>query len=230
MTTKELDRNAISRRLQRRMNLKGTGTRELWRRVRADLGQNAPGASYGTIQGYTSGKVARPRLEVLKAMARALDVRHEWLAWGDGEPTEQQELRRREPRLGGIGRLAREDAELREIREAVKQAHLEVIPALVGNSEALGIVAAATGPPASHLLRQPKNYSQAEAMDAESRTGSSFERQKSICQGLGRETARALRAPADILGVDLNQLPAAQLTLYLSAAAHALRVLQHPDL
>jgi transcriptional regulator with XRE-family HTH domain len=64
------------------------------------------GASYGGVRQYHAGAIGTPRLELLQAIADVLDVRWEWLAYGEGEMTEEEERRRRweeRHREGGDG-------------------------------------------------------------------------------------------------------------------------------
>jgi hypothetical protein len=56
---------------------------------------DVPGTSYSGVRKYSAGQVKKPRIELLNAMASVLGVRPEWLAFGEGEMTEElQEARR----------------------------------------------------------------------------------------------------------------------------------------
>jgi transcriptional regulator with XRE-family HTH domain len=58
------------------------------------------GASYGGIRQYAEGKVRHPRIDLLRAIAEVLGVRSDWLAFGEGSMTEDEEqARRAEPEL-----------------------------------------------------------------------------------------------------------------------------------
>lgn len=64
------------------------------------------GASYGGVRQYHAGAIGTPRLELLQAIADVLGVRWEWLAYGEGEMTEEEERRRKweeRQREGGDG-------------------------------------------------------------------------------------------------------------------------------
>ena len=56
---------------------------------------DAPGTSLSAIQGYLRGD-AEPSLRFIQEAARLLGVRGEWLAWGEGAPTVEAEVARRE--------------------------------------------------------------------------------------------------------------------------------------
>jgi hypothetical protein len=58
------------------------------------------GASYAGVRQYVEGNVRSPRIELLRAMAGTLDVRHEWLAFNDGPMTEAAAEASRRPTLG----------------------------------------------------------------------------------------------------------------------------------
>lgn len=53
------------------------------------------GTSYGGVRQYAEGKVISPRIELLRALADVLEVRADWLAFGEGEMTEDADLRRK---------------------------------------------------------------------------------------------------------------------------------------
>lgn len=50
------------------------------------------GTSYGGIRQYVAGNIARPRTELLRALADVLGVTYDWLAYGDGAMTEEENL------------------------------------------------------------------------------------------------------------------------------------------
>lgn len=50
---------------------------------------NIRGTSYGGVRVYAEGGVKNPRTELLRAMAQVLEVRSEWLAFGEGAMTEE---------------------------------------------------------------------------------------------------------------------------------------------
>lgn len=47
------------------------------------------GATYGGVRQYVAGNIQNPRIELLRAIAEVLQVRPEWLAFGEGEMTEK---------------------------------------------------------------------------------------------------------------------------------------------
>ncbi len=67
------------------------GVRGLHEAIKAG-GYAGRGGSYGGVRDYAKGSVRNPRSDVLRAMAMALGVRFEWLAYGAGEMTEAQEI------------------------------------------------------------------------------------------------------------------------------------------
>lgn len=87
---KNLDAALIGKRLTKAMARAGIGSRILEKRIRARWGE-IRGSSYGAIEAYRKGSVRRPRLEVLRATAEILEVRSEWLIWGEGEMTSAAE-------------------------------------------------------------------------------------------------------------------------------------------
>lgn len=69
--------------------------------ARALEGSGIRGTSYGGVRQYVEGKVRNPRVELLRAFADQLGVRGDWLAFGEGEPTEAAQ-RRREMQEGAL--------------------------------------------------------------------------------------------------------------------------------
>ena len=69
----------------------GAGQALLWSPERL---QNFQGVTYAAISTYVQGEVL-PSIEWIEAAAEFLGVRHEWLAWGIGEPTDEEERRQR---------------------------------------------------------------------------------------------------------------------------------------
>lgn len=53
------------------------------------------GTSYGGIRQYVQGDVTHPRIELLRALADVLKVRSDWLAYGQGAMTEEEEKARK---------------------------------------------------------------------------------------------------------------------------------------
>ncbi len=51
------------------------------------------GTSYGGIRQYAEGKVKNPRVELLRAIAEVLGVRGDWLAFGEGPRTKEEEAK-----------------------------------------------------------------------------------------------------------------------------------------
>ncbi len=52
------------------------------------------GATYGGVRQYAAGNIANPRVELLRAIADVLGVRADWLVFGEGEMTEEEEAAR----------------------------------------------------------------------------------------------------------------------------------------
>jgi transcriptional regulator with XRE-family HTH domain len=63
--------------------------------MEAHAGAGTPGVSLSAIQSYLRGS-AEPSLRFIEEAARLLSVRSEWLAWGHGAPTDEEEAARRE--------------------------------------------------------------------------------------------------------------------------------------
>jgi hypothetical protein len=57
----------------------------------ADRFPDMRGATYGGVRQYAAGNIANPRMDLLRALADVLEVRQDWLAYGDGEMTERAE-------------------------------------------------------------------------------------------------------------------------------------------
>lgn len=74
------------------------GVRQLARAV-ADAHPDLRGASYGGVRQYVEGNIRNPRGELLRAMADALGVRPEWLAFNEGAMTAAEEVARKEPAI-----------------------------------------------------------------------------------------------------------------------------------
>jgi transcriptional regulator with XRE-family HTH domain len=83
------------------------GIRQLGRALEA-AHPDLRGASYAGVRQYVEGKVRSPRVELLRAMAAVLGVRHEWLAFDEGAMTEveaEAERTRRELDPGQVGEM-----------------------------------------------------------------------------------------------------------------------------
>ncbi len=89
----DVDANALSQRLSRRLREKGWGYQEFHKKVR-DACRGARGSSYGSVWSYVNGKVTEPRPTVVRAMADVLDLRYEWLVSGDGPETREHAARK----------------------------------------------------------------------------------------------------------------------------------------
>lgn len=99
------------------------GVRQLARAV-SDTHPELRGASYGGVRQYVEGNIRNPRVELLRAIAGALEVRPEWLAFDDGPMTAAEEEERKRPAIAP-------DPEQRErTRAAVFAAFGEETPAL----------------------------------------------------------------------------------------------------
>lgn len=90
--------------------------------------EGVKGSSPGSVYAYVDGR-AVPSLEFLTAAAERLNVRVAWLAFGEGEPTEQLERKARGGNLLDFWqRVAEEEARL--INECLPHANLEARAAL----------------------------------------------------------------------------------------------------
>lgn len=90
--------------------------------------EGVKGSSPGSVYAYVDGR-AVPSLEFLTAAAEHLNVRVAWLAFGEGEPTEQLERKARGGNLLAFWeRVAEEEARL--INECLPHANLEARAAL----------------------------------------------------------------------------------------------------
>ena len=72
---------SIGERLRQAMAARGVGTNELNRLARLPDGSIL---SHGYVSRVAGGHKESPRLDKLRALAMALRVRFEWLAFGDG--------------------------------------------------------------------------------------------------------------------------------------------------
>lgn len=103
----ELDAKRVGQRLAEAMADAGVGSRILEKRIRNARG-DIRGSSYGAIESYRKGTVRRPRVEVLRAAAEALDVRPEWLLGLDDFKTDAE--RRRAASVGEASKPIKEEA------------------------------------------------------------------------------------------------------------------------
>lgn len=97
--TKTRPTDGYSERLKQALESgpKPMSVRALAAEMEAGPHKHLRGASYGGIRQYVEGRVTNPRIELLRALADVLDVRAEWLAYGNG-PTTAAELEARRPR------------------------------------------------------------------------------------------------------------------------------------
>jgi hypothetical protein len=82
------------------------GLRLFQRRMDALAAPDTPGTSLSAIQSYLRDD-AEPSLRFVQEAARILGLRAEWLAWGEGTPTEEQEALRRETPEQELARVSR---------------------------------------------------------------------------------------------------------------------------
>ena len=86
----------IADRINKARGGKGVSVRGLYKLVRDHMEATVGdpyGASYGTIQNYTTAAVYKPRRDILVAIAHVLSVRADWLINGEGYRTDQDEER-----------------------------------------------------------------------------------------------------------------------------------------
>lgn len=91
------------------------------RALAKEMGRRFPdlrGTSYGGIRLYTEdSKVTNPRVELLRAIAEVLEVRPDWLAFGAGAPTEEEERARLAAEAGEEPELDYRAEVVRHIKE-----------------------------------------------------------------------------------------------------------------
>lgn len=186
------------------------------RQLAERLGRQYPGlrgTSYGGVRLYAENKVHRPRVELLRAMADVLGVRGEWLAFGDGEPTEDLEYWRAVARSLAESRMAEEKSALpaERLRDAVRAALGREAPYAGELEEPI--------PPWVPLLSPVW----LELLDADARarpTGVSVTLE--MVTDLERSIAEALAAPLRAIRVDPESLSERELTRYIVSMVPAL--------
>lgn len=93
------------------------------RRLQRKLAGEYPGlrgTTYGGVRQYAEGKVLNPRMELLRAIAEVLEVRGDWLAFGTGEMTRDQQEAREAADAAGPGLDAFNQQLDRALREGLR--------------------------------------------------------------------------------------------------------------
>ena len=88
------ERQVLVSRIQDAMARKGMPIAHLHHRVRQIAGPDTRGTSYGAVWNYANRPPMHPRVEIIKAIASALDVPIGWLLYGEENPDEAGELER----------------------------------------------------------------------------------------------------------------------------------------
>ena len=88
------EKEILVSRIQVAMARKGMTIAHLHDRVRQIAGPNTRGTSYGGVWNYAHNPPRSPRLEILKAIAKALDEPIGWLLYGEADPDKEEELER----------------------------------------------------------------------------------------------------------------------------------------
>ena len=111
--------DTISARLRWAINRTGRSLRE----VQQELAKRGiRGSSYASFHGYVTNPEEIPPLELLAAAAEVLGVRAAWLAFNDGEPTEERQALRQEIEARGedLGALLEERLPIEGVPEALR--------------------------------------------------------------------------------------------------------------
>jgi hypothetical protein len=204
----------------------------LFQRQMEEAAPGVQGTSLSAIQGYLKGN-GEPSLRFIKHAARLLAVRAEWLAWGEGAPTEDEEASRRESPEGQLFRTS--DAVLAALG----------IPTTGGEGKKRS-----SGPPAwAAVVRQSALILYSHRPRWEALAGGSegdydalaswvFENRSQLARGEDPRTpsdhdvrwkqsledlADALAAPLGALGVKASELDPRDITDYVQAVALALQ-------
>ena len=186
---------------------------------------NLRGSSYGGVRYYYEGgpEHSEPRMELLRAMSDVLGVRPEWLAYGEGAMTRDEQLAQE---ASEEARAALETGAFRELVRQVEAALTEEIPRLRSGltrtrNRIAGLIEILTARPDFHL-----RHRDLVAFDRlPNKTGRVFSVEADFKEAAVREAARAIKAPAEELGVDLDGLSEAHFDLYVDAQCSALAVL-----
>jgi hypothetical protein len=186
------------------------------RRLADGLGRQYPklrGTSYGGVRQYAENKVKRPRVELLRAMADMLGVRGDWLAFGDGEPTEHLDYWRRAARsLAESGMTPEKGAPPAErLRDAVREA--------LGRQSPYGGQVEESMPPWVPML-SPVWFELVNA-DAKARPAGVGVTLEDVTN-LERAIGEALAAPLRAIRVDAASLTERDLTRYVVSMIPAL--------
>lgn len=170
---------------------------------------NLRGTSYGGVRHYAEGKVTAPRVELLRAMADVLEVRPDWLAFGEGEMTEAMERARGSEPEAEPSRDSWWDL----IREGVRDGFGE------GADWLMGIQPDRIGPRALIISRTWRVVSFSPVGEAMAPPGMA-PGPRQVAEAIGR----ALRAPLDALGIDpTGPLPDDEYDEYVMAVCSGLR-------
>jgi transcriptional regulator with XRE-family HTH domain len=203
--------------------------RGLARRLEADDSpyRDLRGATYGGVRQYIEENVSRPRLELLRALADVLGVRADWLAFGEGRMTEHEALAER---VTAEERAAIEREVLSNIESAVFGALVDELPRMRRGlqrtrTRLVGILDQVVSRVA--FMSRQKEALIRHGLDSEGRavTGHLYGLEQELKETAVREVARAVRGPAQALGVDLDELGEEHFALYVDAIATAIGVL-----
>jgi hypothetical protein len=208
-------------RLRKAMRQRGVSVRALYRSVENRF-PTIRGGSYGGVRLYCGSKPPKqPRLDLLEAFATVLEVRHEWLAFGEGARTE----------AGQEGAEAATAAEVLRLGHHVQERAAR-IRALVSKevAKALGV-----GPPPSGAA-SPEWLPGAVVLWSRLRTVLLTRIHLSEGepppfpedQAMARLAARAIAAPLRALKINPSEVGDADLSTYVLGITAALApVLQH---
>ena len=78
------DGKTIGGRIRDQRTAKGLSINKLYKHV-SEL-TTERGSSFGTVRDYDAGIVKNPRKEILRAIAKALEINEDWLLTGEGSP------------------------------------------------------------------------------------------------------------------------------------------------
>ncbi len=90
--TIRLEGAVLAGRIQSAMKRRGMKLSALHQRVEDEVGKGTRGTSYAAIWNYAHKPPRSPRLEILEAIAQALDEPLKWLLYGEGDPAQTDEL------------------------------------------------------------------------------------------------------------------------------------------
>jgi transcriptional regulator with XRE-family HTH domain len=183
------------------------GVRQLARAV-SDAHPELRGASYGGVRQYVEGNIRNPRAELLRALAGALGVRPEWLAYNEGAMTAAEEAERKRPAI------TPDPGQIQRTRAAVFAAFNQETPGL----KAVGIATDRFVLPAVQEVAYHVNLNQPGIEDEPAGEQTGHRRYVEAARILGR----AVMAPLKALGLEPEYWPQGEKAHYL---AHMLPLL-----